>query len=1300
MRTLCKSFMALTFLCLSINLCLAQKAQETTKYFVEDLQDLSIIETAKYKDAYYLEVSFDRIPQKSLLQQLTQKGVQLLEYRSNNKYLVKVPAKLNPSALTALGITHIQQQAVEQKLTRWSTEQEYPSWVSEVAGKLDVAFVFHESVAQSDIQEFIATNNIEILEGKHRGNYTIVARINEDALENLAASPIVSFIDMEQEPIQMLNREVCVNQKNNVLNSTVPGGYGLKGEGVTIGIGDGGQLGQHIDFGNRVINKANGTYSSFGDHGDHVAGIIGGAGNLNPRHQGNASEATIITQKTSQVTYRTEEYVNAFDMVLTNNSYGTSFNCATNGSYNYSAQTLDWQLREFPEVLHVFAAGNSGGGTCDPFPQGYHTVLRYYQSAKNVLTVGMAEENRTIANSSSRGPVKDGRLKPEVIGIGRNVISTSNDYNYSTKGGTSMSAPAVTGTLGLLVEKYRLENGGENPKGALVKAIACNTADDLGNPGPDFIHGFGLINGRRAVEAIENNQYYSEEISDNEMHTQTINVPSGVSQAKFMLYWHDKEAAVYPDKALVNDLDISIVTPSGETILPWVLDPSSEGVDDVAVRGYDHLNNIEQITIDFPAAGSYNIIVRGTEVAFGPQEFISTYDFVREEVILTYPLGGESFLPNANEYISWDADITNTSTFKLEFSIDGGSNWLMIAPALAADQRTYNWTVPQNFSPDAKVRVTKNDNGIADENETVFYIMDKPTEVAVESTCESQAFIEWTEVEYAVAYDVFMYDGDIMSLVGSTTETSYVVDEGLEIGEMYWFSVRAVGMDGSKSERTIAKSLNLEYVELCPWDDNPIVVPVYQIARGRALTSDGLEDEKVSLTVRNLGANDLESFEMFYSINGGAPIQETFNGLIESGATQEIKFETAADLSAVGMHYVDFWVEITDNNFFYNDGVINLAIAEQLRNDKVFLPYTEDFSSAESKLYTEDQLGLAECLKWDFEHNGTGQLEIIQDEALVLRPIVPANGNPLNNSARLTLNLSEYANMDEDVELSFAYQVSGAAPATFVEENLANAVYVRGRDTDEWVKVFTLMNKVGGWLEVDGLKIRDLLAENGQQFTASTQFRFTNDNNYTIGIKDIQLVTAQVGVETALEDDFTLTQVGDDVLLTWTPTDTEEIYYEIEVLDFENYDNDEEDFDVIGTVQAERTTTQPYYTFVDEAPGIKGTRYYRIKQVFSNGMVTYSPVLSITINHKEISGVFPNPFLDKFTIAYDSKMEGIVNIQVIAPMGERIIKQDVEVSGGMQFIPVKLDERNPPGAYYVVITGKHRVAMYHKIVKQ
>ncbi len=1290
--------MALPLFSLSINVSLAQNTLSTVERSITKTPEkFKEFQKAVYGENYYLLLTFDGLPGKAEVAKLADHKIKLLEYKSKNTYLAAIPADLNPSVLKSFNLKSVSEVEKESKLDSRLLSKDFPEWTKEVNGQVDIAIVFYEGTAIQTIQEFLQKYNATILEDKHRKGATVVARVSEDHIEAIAASPFVSFVDVKQEPIQVLNHENRINQKVNVLHSGMNGGYNLKGEGVVVGVGDGGKLGDHIDFGDRVINEANGTYSSFGDHGDHVSGIIGGAGNLNQKHKGMAPECTIVTQKTSQITYKAEQYFNDYGMVLTNNSYGTSFNCNTNGSYNYSAQTLDAQLRALPEMLHIFAAGNSGGGHCEPFPQSYHTVLRYYQSAKNVLTVGMAEENRTIANSSSRGPVKDGRLKPEIIGVGRNVISTSRDYNYSTKGGTSMAAPAVTGTLALLVEKYREENSGQNPDGALLKAIACNTADDLGNPGPDFIYGFGLINGRRAAEVIEMNQFYADEIVDGEMNVQAVNVPNGTKQLKIMLYWPDKEAAIYPDKALVNDLDISVITPSGETILPWVLDHTATGVANDAVRGVDNLNNIEQVTIDVPSAGMYTILIAGEAIPFGPQKFYTTYEFVQDEVIVTHPFGGESFLPGSNEFISWDADVTNTSTFRLEYSLDGGGTWLEIAPALPATQRTYNWTVPLVYSPDAIVRVSKNGTSTSGQNMTYFNIMDRPEDLVATPTCEKQMILEWTPSDYTMEYEVCMYDGDKMTIVGSTEETSFLVEEEMELGVDYWFSVRSVDMDGNASQRNVAVSAIPEDIELCDWEDNPVLEPHILPTYGRDLTSLGMTDsETVTAFVKNIGMNDLETFEVFYSVNGGTPVQQTFNGLLESGESKVIEFETPADLSGVGAYYIDTWVNIEGNNSSYSDSLISEFRGEQYSNYPIELPYTEFFESASSTTYTFNRLGLEGLKKWDLQTSGMGVLEIQQGSGLILRPTVPANGMPIRNEALLTLNMSDYSGMDEDIELEFIHKLAfEQVPST--DEAFENTISVRGSDTDEWVLAYVLDKHSVEWTQVKNLNISELLIENNQIFTPSFQLKFSNDNNLPFAISNIRLEEKSYELLPEITQtihDFTVDQVDDEIVLNWTLTADENSYFEIELLDNTNTNK----FDVIGVVYAEGTATQPY-TFTDSEPGKKGLRSYRIKQIYADGSFSFSPVLSVLINNEQLDGVFPNPFVSHLSIAYNAPQESTIQVLITDQNGRLIQAAQVDVSQGEQIIPIEVGKNHPAGMYLVkILDGRKTIC--HKVVKQ
>ena len=76
-----------------------------------------------------------------------------------------------------------------------------------------------------------------------------------------------------------------------------------------------------------------------------------------------------------------------------------------------------------------------------------------------------------------------------------------------------MACPGISGVLAQLYQAYKESNNGNNPSSALMKCILLNTADDIGNPGPDFQHGWGQVNAYRATKVIENSNYLNSSVS-------------------------------------------------------------------------------------------------------------------------------------------------------------------------------------------------------------------------------------------------------------------------------------------------------------------------------------------------------------------------------------------------------------------------------------------------------------------------------------------------------------------------------------------------------------------------------------------------------------------------------------------------------------------------------------------------------------------------------------------------------------------------------------------------------------------
>ena len=1268
---------------------MGQKAREN-KYHSVELQELSTFyqtnqkeKAAKYNGSFLLHLQFTNLPTKDSRQALENAGIQLHEFVSNNTYLASIPETLSLEKAKGLGIVACALKKPEQKLVQQLLEKNYPEHCVK-GNRLELAFNFQKVVDPTVIKEVLATYDVEILEDKHRGGYTITGLIDANKVEAIAKESLITFIDVVTPPVEKLMNEVRSLQQVNFVNAA--NGKNLNGAGVTMGIGDGGELGNHLDFEGRIINHANGHYASFGDHGDHVAGIAGGSGILNPRHRGIASLAELVIQKTSLITLYSPDYYADHNMTLTNNSYGTSFNCDLNGTYNYTSQTLDIQLRDYPEILHVFAAGNSGTQTCAPFPAGFNTLLRYYQSAKNVLTVGNVNTNRIIKSNSSRGPALDGRLKPEICGIGSSVMSTGRTFNYKNKSGTSMASPAVMGTLALFTESYKLEHSGNNPPSGLLKAIACNTADDLGNVGPDYTYGYGLINARRGVETIENGYHFTSAVSDGNSNTHTITVPSGMKQVKVMLYWHDKEAETYPDVALVNNLDMVMTSPSSTDYLPWVLDPTPTNVDNLATRQVDDLNNIEQVTLDNPASGNYTITISGTEIPFGPQDYFLVYEFVTDDVILTSPLGGETFTPGINELIQWDVDACNTSTFTVKYSIDGGSNWTVLDNNVGADERFYNWTVPMSFTENAFVSVSKNNGSSDDENDVAFNILDQPI-ITVQPACFGKVQIDWNAVAGADLYEVLMFDGTEMVSLDTTSSLEFLLeDASLIIGEQYWFSIVPKTTSGKYGTRAVAQDCVPQLNVMCPWPDDLFVEGVWMNKRGRAGTNTGLTNsELITAKIRNIGNNNVSNFDIFYSVNGGSAVMETYTGTLNSGDSLSYVFNQTLDMNPEGIYDVDVWANLNNDVHNNNDSLLNKNQAEQLGNESVVLyesPIDVDFQTTNTYFYSENRIGLDELYKWDFETTVDGTLEIggtNQTLALLIDDNATEIAPNYKNSATFTVNLGDH-NPSLGLALDFVFSNNNLFPLEEGPE-LINKLYVRGSDTDVWLELYSMDETETGWHEITGLNVLNVLIAEGQSLTQSFQVRFEENGKGLLVDNVVLYQTSSLPVDLTK---FTAERIGSNALLSWTTASEENNkYFEVEVAaSKEALINSS--FEVIGMVDGKGTTSELNdYTFEDKTPGKNGFRYYRLRQVDYDGKYEYSEIkiVDFTIQKEPVS-IYPNPTTDFAIIDIEEISATHISVQLIDASGEVYQAFEYEEADGLERLRLDLWEV-PPGMYFV-----------------
>ena len=73
-------------------------------------------------------------------------------------------------------------------------------------------------------------------------------------------------------------------------------------------------------------------------------------------------------------------------------------------------------------------------------------------------------------------------------------------------------------------------------------------------------------------------------------------------------------------------------------------------------------------------------------------------------LVILHPSGGENYLVGYTENISWQS--INVDTIKIEYSVDGGSSWLVIENEIAASEEVYLWEIPNTPSSECLIKIT------------------------------------------------------------------------------------------------------------------------------------------------------------------------------------------------------------------------------------------------------------------------------------------------------------------------------------------------------------------------------------------------------------------------------------------------------------------------------------------------------------------------------------------------------------------------------------------------------------------
>ncbi len=543
-----------------------------------------------------------------------------------------------------------------------------------------------------------------------------------------------------------------------------------------------------------------------------------------------------------------------------------------------------------------------------------------------------------MVNSSSRGPAHDGRIKPDIAANGQNQNSTTENNQYQSFGGTSGAAPGIAGISAQLYEVYGDANGGTLPQSALIKAALLNTANEAGNIGPDYKFGWGIVNALRAGTLLEDGRYLSDNISQGNTNNHTINIPSGTTQVRFMVYWSDPAAAPGASPALVNDLDLIVTDPSSGTHEPWILDPTPNAttLNLPATLGPDHLNNMEQVLLNNPISGDYDIDITGFNVPSGPQEYFVVYEIISNELTMTYPNAGESFAPGETESLHWDA-INTTDDFILEYSTDNGGSWNTIT-TVSSTTYNYAWSIPNSVTGEALVRVTS--GAFSDESDGVFSIASLATNVEASQICPNEATFSWSPVQDAESYDFYILGSTYMDLIGNSATPSFTYSITNPNDEIWAAVIAKNNTEGWESRRTIAIYHPGGLVN-CSLADDLSLVNINNDSNDFNFVCDATP-AIISATIRNSGINSQSNFIISYQIDSEPIVEEIYTGTLNSGQQDVFDFATEVDITTEGEYTLVVRVELSgDLNPSNDESTLDFYAVTQA----TALNFEEDFET-------------------------------------------------------------------------------------------------------------------------------------------------------------------------------------------------------------------------------------------------------------------------------------------------------------------------------------------------------------------
>lgn len=956
--------------------------------------------------------------------------------------------------------------------------------------KEKIPVYIHTWSSKEVTEEILNQNDITEIEWNKSGKFCTVFA-NKSQIESIAQYSFINFIEPKIE-----TRTPLLNQARNLLNihpvnAETPKGLGIQGENIKIGVWDYGLTGFHRDIEGQFQNVENNFYNNGGtQHTTMVTSAIASKGVLRGEYVGMAPKSKVFVYNFyGDIINEILSAKNNYEVYVSNHSYnlGASFKCFSSYTYNTASVEIDQFLIDEPQIVTVFAAGNSAVACA----YDYKTIVAGFQYGKNVITVGNLQNNETFYPGSAKGPTNDGRLKPDVMAKGSSsfvptlgiILPTPTD-NYTYGYGTSFASPLVAGIVGLMQETYFKKNG-VMPLSSTIKAILCNTAKDLGNKGPDFEYGFGKVDAYEAVKAIQSENFIEDSIVNQEEKTYSIQIPSGVTEAKFLITWNEIPAALQNTKVLVNDIDFEIINSEGKSILPLVLNPFNPAK--LAEEGIDSINNIEQIVINNPSEGTYQLKVKGEKSITVNQKFSISYWFNSNEFIWNFPKENDVLSANSINLLRWRTPISDS--IKLEYSIDSGATWIKIAQQFS-DSNYYSWQAPEGHYSKVLLRSLSMSDRVLSVSDS-FIISPRMSNLNVK-ICYDNIRLSWTKIPEAEKYIVSLFSEQNQWVdIEEISTNIYYFGRAID-GKDYIFAVRPVigGFEGLKSNAVKALARRQG---TCAFPIKDVGVSSIMPSAGTIQTEYALTNsENVKIIISNYSNTAANNVSFYYQVET-FPIQEVIIGNMIGNAVYQFTSSESYDFSNVGNYKITAWIQYADDTRSLNDTLIQ--IVSQKASEIANFPYFQGFESASDTLfYNQSFSNIIDFPEWDYQQNKTGRLYNLHDASFS-----PGGQRSLTIDSYLDNNDSKnnlYLNINlEDQKDSLVYLDYKLVQRDITGED---SLFIKVGEEDDWIFLKELYNSNtfnGDVLNYKRINLSEAVFDRSKSFSNHNVLKFAFQNS-------------------------------------------------------------------------------------------------------------------------------------------------------------------------------------------------------------